>query len=200
MYICRIIELSYEKENPTINEKKSFDSDLNVLLPLLGFDSQQFHETQQLNVKENCIYGIKSKNNEKFISSENNGDFSLAANRNFISSNWEKFYFMKNFDGSYSIKSLGSSKFVSTKNKEGNTFVKANKCIRRIEEKFYLIKNSDGSVSFKCTESGKYVGVDDSHYSILNANREFIDYSCKFDLKKYCLKRVFCNFIIKIFK
>ena len=198
MYICRIIELSYD-ENTSINKKQSFDSDLNILLPLLGLDSK-IEENKKFKVKDSCIYGIKSRANDKYISSLNNCDFSLVANRNLISSNWEKFNFTKNFDGSYSIKSLGNSKFVSTKNGEDNRFMKADKYIRRIEEKFYLIKNSDGSVSFKCIESGKYVGVDDFHYSILNANRESIDISCKFDIQKYCLKQIICNLIIKIFK
>ena len=199
MYICKLFEITFEKPHQYCKiQQFSSEQDLSFILPLLGLDLQN-EEGKRHNLKEKCIFGIKSKANKKYISAGNNYDYSLVANRDFIG-DWEKFCFSKNFDGSYSIKCFFNSKFLSSKHDDETTNLKANKSKQSTEEKFYVLKNSDDTVSFKSLKNGKYVSVDDFHYSILSANREYIDFTCKFRLKKYGFKQIFCNRLFKLLK
>ena len=136
------------------------------------------------NISENCIYGIRSKVNGKFVCAVDNGNGWLVASKELIGS-CEKFSFKKNFDGTYSLIAKCNARFVCANNGNNKNLL-ANRSIRHTWQKFYIIENSDDTISFKSMANEKYVGTNE--FSILCANKDIIDLNTKFKIEKYGIK------------
>ena len=138
-------------------------------------------------INPKSIYGIKSLENDLYVSATNNGNSPLKASAREIGK-CEKFQIEKHDDGTYSLKALCNGKYVCAEQAGASPLIASRKssgewCYEWA--RFYIFLNVDGSVSFRAMVNGLYICTEGDSWHPIIANRAWIGPWEKFNLVKF---------------